>query len=71
MLGIRTVLNGGRAKHYHRLLGTVKSLLQKRLNHGQIKHVVKDFQRVVNLLSPMVLTTGSPEAPSGPPFFTS
>lgn len=31
MLDIRTVLNGGRANHYKRLLGTVESLLQKRI----------------------------------------
>lgn len=70
MLDIRTVLNGGRANHYNRLLGTVESLLQERiaLKYGQSKHVVKDFQRLVNLLSATVLTRGSPEAPSDPLF---
>lgn len=59
VLVIRTVLNGGRAKHYNRLLGTVESLLQKRLKYRQSKHVVKDFQGLVNLLSATVLTRGS------------
>jgi len=36
--------------------GTVEFLLQKRLKHRQNKDIVKDFQRVVNLLSAMTLT---------------
>lgn len=35
MLDIRTVLNGGRAKHYNKLLEAVESVLQKRLKYGQ------------------------------------
>lgn len=61
MLDIRTVLNGARAKHYNKLLGTVEFLLQS-------KHIVKDFQRLVNLISAIVLTRRSPELPSDPLF---
>lgn len=68
MLDIRTVLNGGRAKHCNRLLETVESLLQKRLKYGQNNHIAKEFQRLVNLFSVMLLTRGSPEAPPDPPF---
>lgn len=49
---------------------TVEFLLQKRLKCGQSKHIVKDFQRLVNLISAIVLTRRSPEVPSDPLFLS-